>query len=112
MMFCTKCGAENADGAKFCTSCGAAMDGGQKPIVIKSYLVESILITVLCCLPFGIVGIVYAFKVSGLVAAGNYSAAQEAAGKAKFWTWLGFGFGIVWVILWVGFQVVGASSQR
>ena len=71
MMFCVKCGIENADGAKFCTACGAVMGNEQKPVVIKSYLAESILITVLCCLPFGIVGIVYASKVSGLVAAGD-----------------------------------------
>ena len=36
-------------------------------IAPRTWLVESILITVLCCLPFGIVGIVYASKVSSLL---------------------------------------------
>ena len=111
-MFCVKCGMENTDGAKFCADCGAFLGNEQKPIVIKSYLAESILIALLCCLPFGIVGIVYAAKVSGLVAAGNYSEAQKVAGKAKFWTWLGFGIGLVWFVVIVGFHVIFASSVR
>lgn len=32
-MFCVKCGAENANGAKFCISCGAPMESGKAPAV-------------------------------------------------------------------------------
>jgi uncharacterized membrane protein len=30
-MFCSKCGAENPDGAKFCSKCGAALGGAAAP---------------------------------------------------------------------------------
>ena len=54
-----------------------------------NYLVWAILCTVLCCLPFGIVSIVYSNKVSGLWAQGRYPEAQEAANNAKKWAIIG-----------------------
>ncbi|HWF26857.1 MAG TPA: CD225/dispanin family protein [Mycobacterium sp.] len=50
-----------------------------------NYLVWAILTTVLCCLPLGIVSIVYSTKVSGLWAQGRYAEAQTAADNAKKW---------------------------
>ena len=44
----------------------------QTPINWVPYLVLSIICTLCCCLPFGIVGIVYAAKINSSMAAGNY----------------------------------------
>jgi RsiW-degrading membrane proteinase PrsW (M82 family) len=60
----------------------AGYPGGREP---DNYLVWAILSTVLCCLPFGIVSIVYSTKVSGLWASGQYGEAQAAANNAKKW---------------------------
>ncbi len=60
----------------------AGYQGAREP---DNYLVWAILSTVLCCLPFGIVSIVYSTKVSGLWASGQYGPAQEAANNAKKW---------------------------
>lgn len=49
----------------------------------SSNLVWAILSTILCCLPLGIVSIVYASKVDSLYSAGNYQAAVEASNNAK-----------------------------
>jgi len=38
---------------------------------IPNYLWQSIVATVLCCMPFGVVAIVFAAKVDGLIASGN-----------------------------------------
>ncbi|OSC41979.1 CD225/dispanin family protein [Mycobacterium decipiens] len=54
-----------------------------------NYLVWAILVTVLCCLPFGIVSIVYSTKVSGLWAQGRFAEAQAASGNAKKWAIIG-----------------------
>ena len=54
-----------------------------------NYLVWAILCTVLCCLPFGIVSLVYSNKVSGLWASGRYAEAQGAANSAKKWAIIG-----------------------
>lgn len=51
-----------------------------------NYLVHSILATVLCCLPTGIVGIVYAAQVNGKLAEGDLLGAQTASQKARLWT--------------------------
>src|ERR1700743_3332843 len=50
-----------------------------------NYLVWAILVTVLCCLPFGIVSIVYSTKVSGLGTQGRFAEAQAASENAKKW---------------------------
>jgi hypothetical protein len=51
----------------------------------KTYLMEAILATLLCCLPFGVVSIVYAAQVDSQFSAGDYQGAQRASDKAKTW---------------------------
>lgn len=58
----------------------------QRPDCPKTWLVESILATCLCCLPFGIVGIVYAAKVDSAYALGQYEAAVKYSKLARNWT--------------------------
>jgi hypothetical protein len=71
----------------------------------KNWLVESILCTVFCCMPFGIAGIVYAAKVDSYYNNGDYRAAQQASDDAKKWTmvslWLGLGFVVIYFIFMV-----------
>ena len=75
-----------------------------------SYLWQSIACTLLCCLPFGVVGIVYAAKVDSLAAAGNMPAAIEASNKAKFWSWMSFGFGFGFLVLYVILGIAGGLA--
>lgn len=51
-----------------------------------SNLVWAILTTVLCCLPFGVVAIVYACKVNERYVVGDVQGAIEASQKAKKWS--------------------------
>ena len=51
----------------------------------KTYLVEAIVATLLCCVPFGVVSIVYAAQVDSKFSAGDYQGAQRASDKAKTW---------------------------
>lgn len=67
----------------------------------KTWMAESILVTVFCCLPFGIAGIVFASKVSSLYAAGNYEAALQASKDAGKWTKIGFIVGLVVIVLYL-----------
>ena len=65
-----------------------------------NYLVWGILVTVMCCLPFGIVSIINSNKVSSLWAQGQYAEAQAAADSAKKWAIIGAIVGpIIYVIL-------------
>ncbi|ABK69389.1 CD225/dispanin family protein [Mycobacterium avium] len=72
----------------------------------ENYLVWAILCTVLCCLPLGIVSIVYSTKVSGLWAQGRYAEAQEAANNAKKWAIIGAIVGAVAAVIFVLIYVV------
>ncbi|QEC52632.1 interferon-induced transmembrane protein [Anseongella ginsenosidimutans] len=72
----------------------------------KNWLVESILVTVLCCLPFGIVGIIYAAGVNSKYDAGNYPDALESSRQAGKWTKIGFFVGIAGIVLYVLFFVI------
>ena len=61
----------------------------QKPINGTTYLIFAIISTLLCCLPLGIVAIVYACKINSLQRSGDYAGAQNAAKKAKMFTIIG-----------------------
>ena len=72
----------------------------------KNWLAESILVTLLCCLPFGIVGIVNAASVSSKYASGDYEGSLRASQEAAKWTKIGFWVGIGVVALYILFFVV------
>jgi hypothetical protein len=74
-------------------------------------LVWGILVTVLCCLPLGIVSIVKATQVSGLYGQGRYAEAQQSADDAKkFAIWGAIAGVVVGVIYLIFTLVVGASA--
>jgi predicted secreted protein len=73
----------------------------------SNYLVWSILVTLFCCLPLGIVAIVKSSQVNGLWAQGQYAEAQAAAATAKkivIWTVVA---GVVINLIWVGLFLAG-----
>ena len=61
---------------------------------IPTYLAQSIIVTLCCCLPVGIPAIVYASRIDNLMRMGQYTEAQECSRKAKMWCWISFGIGI------------------
>ena len=50
---------------------------------VPNYLKSAILTTVFCCLPFGVVSIVYAAQVNGQVEVGDRSGAIDSFRKAR-----------------------------
>lgn len=66
----------------------------------KSWLVESILVTILCCFPFGFVGAIKAAKVNAYWEGGLYEKAEKASADAKRWTIIGLCCGLVWIVLY------------
>ena len=76
----------------------------------KNWLVESILVTLFCCLPFGIVGIINASQVSSKFASGDHNGALEASRNAAKWTKIGFFVGLSVIVLYIiAVVVVGVS---
>ena len=52
---------------------------------VPNHLVWAILSTIFCCLPLGVVAIVYAAQVNGMLDAGNYRGARRASRNARIW---------------------------
>ncbi|MCE5194862.1 MAG: CD225/dispanin family protein [Nitrospiraceae bacterium] len=103
-MFCTKCGTQNEDNAFKCIKCGNALQRTasiQSTQSVPNYLAQAILVTIFCCLPFGIPAIVFAAQVNGKLAAGDYNGALETSKKAKMWCWVSFWVGLGVVILYL-----------
>lgn len=78
---------------------------------IPNHLIWAILSTLFCCLPAGIVSIVYAAKVDGLVAAGDYAAAKQASDNAKKWAMISAGVGVVVILIAFGLGVIGGIAD-
>ena len=125
--YCTNCGKAIENDGKFCTNCGAPAPvdqptytqpepepqyarqetpKGPKP---ASYLALSILATIFCCLPFGIVAIVFSAKVDSHWNAGRFLEAQEASRKAKTWMLVSVILGAVAIISYLALVFFGMS---
>ena len=76
----------------------------------KNWLVESILVTILCCLPLGIVGIINATKVESLWNSGQRDAALKASQEVGKWVKIAFFSGIVVIGLYLLLMVFGVIA--
>ena len=114
-MFCSRCGQASSDSDEVCPSCGhtlprnpyaaptsrqpsgpgADLPGGP----IATNLARSILATLLCCLPPGIVAIVYASRVRSLQVSGDLPGARRAAELARFWSNVSIGMGLLSILV-------------
>ena len=74
----------------------------------KTWLVESILVTLFCCLPLGIVGIINAAKVDSRFETGNLEGAKRASADAKQYVTISFWIGIVGIIAYFFLVVLAA----
>jgi hypothetical protein len=122
-MFCTQCGANNADTAAMCIQCGRSLQTAapavplqvtgvvlQPGVSVPNYLVFAILATVFCCLPAGIPAIVYAAQVNGKLQVGDVAGAQVASKNAKTWCLVSAGLGVGLVALYVLMIMLGVLS--
>lgn len=128
-MNCPNCGTSNLDTASICVNCGRPLAGGAAPAQASytppppaagsyggpgvgasataggtpppNYLVQSILVTLCCCLPLGVVAIIFAAQVNSKFAAGDLAGAMESSRKAKMFCWIAFGLGIAAQLIWL-----------
>jgi hypothetical protein len=78
----------------------------------SQYLVKAILATLFCCLPVGIVAIVYAAKVDSLSRSGDIYGAEDAARKANLWANWSIGLSLTGTFLYIILIVVlGATGN-
>ena len=78
---------------------------GSSTANVPNYLIPAILSTVFCCLPVGVVSIIFAAQVNGKLATGDVAGAMEASRKARMFMFIAVGAGllslIIGFILWI-----------
>lgn len=67
---------------------------------LDTWLWQSIVATILCCQPFGIVGIVKSAQASTARDVGNMDIARKRADEARTWTLVAVGVGLAAYVLW------------
>lgn len=80
----------------------------------NNYLAFAIISTILCCLPAGIVSIVFSTKVNSLYDDGDYSGAEKASRNAKTWAIVSAALaGVFWIIYiaFFGLAFLGAMAN-
>ena len=125
--YCPTCGTASQPDAAFCIKCGTNLGSGnpaQQSIstqlntdlfpetMPKTWLAEAILVTLFCCLPFGIVAIVNASKVEARYHAGDYPGSQHNSEEAKKWVMISMWIGIVLAVIYVFIYILGANASR
>ena len=88
------------------------------PASVPNFLVPAI-ISLFCCLPLGVVAVIFAAQVNGKVAAGDTAGALDSSKKAKMFSYISIGLGLagilcyvlIWVILGVG-MVAGTANSN
>ena len=116
-MFCTTCGSEINDRAVVCPHCGVSITGRRQApspapapspspapaynrVYVPNYMVGAILTTFLCCLPGGIVAIIFSSQVNTKLAQGDIAGARSSASAAKGWIIFNICFGLLIPVLY------------
>jgi hypothetical protein len=83
------------------------------PANVPNYLVPAI-ISLFCCFPLGIVAVIFAAQVNGKVATGDIAGAMDSSKKAKMFSFIALGLGVlciiiyvIWIVLVVGLSAAG-----
>ena len=94
-MYCTSCGSAHADEATFCPKCGQPIHRFPAVAPIQNHLGFAIFVTLCCCLPLGIVSLIFAAQVNSRLAAGDVAGAQRSAQTARTWALIAFIAGLL-----------------
>ena len=79
---------------------------------VPNYMVPAI-ISIFCCWPLAIPSIIFATQVNSKVAAGDVAGAQDSSKKAKMFSFIAIGIGIVFYLIMgliYGVAIIAAIS--
>jgi hypothetical protein len=79
---------------------------------IPSYLWQSIVVTLFCCVPTGVVAIVAASKVQSRQQYGDIRGALDASRNARTWCVVSLVLGILGYLVFILLAVIGSNAGR
>src|ERR1700686_5807583 len=75
---------------------------------VPNYMVPAI-ISIFCCWPLAIAAIIFAAQVNSKVAAGDIAGAQDSSKKAKMFSFIAIGLGVLGILIYVIMLVLGVG---
>ena len=75
---------------------------------VPNYLVPAI-ISIFCCWPLAIPAIIFAVQVNNKVTAGDIAGAQDASKKAKMFSFIAIGLGLLGIVCYIILMVLGVG---
>src|SRR6202171_2262027 len=75
---------------------------------VPQYIVPAI-ISIFCCWPLAIPAIIFATQVNSKVAAGDVAGAQDSSKKAKMFSFIAIGLGLLGILIYVIMLVLGVG---
>src|SRR6202140_4519068 len=75
---------------------------------VPNYMVPAI-ISIFCCWPLAIPAIIFAAQVNGKLAAGDTAGAEDASKKAKMFSFIAIGLGVLGILVYVIMLVLGVG---
>jgi len=75
---------------------------------VPNYMVPAI-ISIFCCWPLAIPAIIFAAQVNNKVAAGDVAGAQDSSKKAKMFSFIAIGLGVLGILIYVIMLVLGVG---
>lgn len=84
----------------------------RNPQSIPNYLWQSIVVTIVCCLPLGIPAIVYATRVNNLLLQGDTVGAAQASQSARMWCWISVAGGVLAGVVYGILMLVGVLADH
>jgi len=75
---------------------------------VPNYMVPAI-ISIFCCWPLAIPAIIFAAQVNGKVASGDIAGAQDSSKKAKMFSFIAIGLGVLGIVIYIIMLVLGVG---
>jgi ABC-type sugar transport system permease subunit len=70
-------------------------------------IVAAVVSFLMCCLPHGVISVIFAAQVNKKAAAGDIAGATQAAKNAKLWAIISIAVSVVWLIVGFAFGILG-----
>ena len=75
---------------------------------VPNYMVPAI-ISIFCCWPLAIPAIIFAVQVNNKVQAGDIAGAQDSSKKAKMFSFIAIGLGVLGIVCYVIMMILGVG---
>jgi ABC-type sugar transport system permease subunit len=69
-------------------------------------IIATVVSVVFCCLPHGVVSLIFALQVDKKAAAGDMQGAVSAAKQAKIWAIVSIAIALVWLVIGIVFGLL------